>query len=45
MNLHIPTPPRRWQLVITTSEPARAARFWRHALGYVAPPPPAGYPT
>lgn len=45
MNPLVPTPPRRWQLVITTSDPARAAQFWRHALGYVAQPPPTDYPT
>lgn len=32
-----------WQLVVTTEDPARAARFWRAALGYVAQPPPPGH--
>lgn len=34
----------RWQLVITTTDPTRSARFWRHALGYIPQPPPHGYP-
>jgi hypothetical protein len=33
----------RWQLVISTPKPARAARFWCHALSYAPQPPPHGY--
>lgn len=32
-----------WQLVLTTDDPGRAARFWRAALGYVSQPPPSGH--
>lgn len=35
----------RWQLVVTTPQPARAARFWQQALGYAPQPPPIGFPT
>lgn len=36
---------RRWQVVITTEHPARTARFWCRALGYVPQPPPDGHAT
>ncbi len=33
----------RWQLVMTTPDPARAARFWCLALNYTPQPPPDRY--
>ncbi len=34
-----------WTLSVDCADPAVVAAFWARALGYVAPPPPAGHPT
>lgn len=36
---------RQVQITFDCAEPERVARFWCEVLGYVAPPPPAGFPT
>ena len=33
----------RWGLTVDCANPAELAAFWAVALGYVSPPPPAGY--
>lgn len=35
--------PTSFQVVIDCGDPARVARFWAAALGYVLQPPPAGH--
>jgi hypothetical protein len=37
--------PTSFQVVIDCGDPARVARFWAEALGYVLQPPPAGHDT
>jgi hypothetical protein len=34
---------KKFQVTFDCAEPMRVARFWREALGYVAPPAPEGY--
>lgn len=34
---------RQVQVTFDCAEPERVARFWCEALGYVVPPPPAGF--
>lgn len=34
---------KKFQVTFDCAEPVRVARFWRAALGYVAPPAPEGY--
>lgn len=36
---------RQVQITFDCAEPERVARFWCEVLGYVTPPPPAGFPT
>ncbi|MFD7085203.1 VOC family protein [Streptomyces sp. NPDC002181] len=36
---------RQVQVTFDCAEPERVARFWCEVLGYVAPPPPAGFGT
>ncbi|MFB7782987.1 VOC family protein [Streptomyces vinaceus] len=36
---------RQVQITFDCAEPERVARFWCEVLGYVAPPPPAGFAT
>ncbi|MFE5772351.1 VOC family protein [Streptomyces sp. NPDC056485] len=36
---------RQVQITFDCAEPERVARFWCEVLGYVAPPPPAGFDT
>jgi len=33
------------QVTFDCAEPERVARFWCEVLGYVVPPPPAGFAT
>jgi Glyoxalase-like domain len=33
----------RWGLTVDCASPTELAAFWALALGYVSPPPPAGY--
>ena len=37
--------PTRFQLVIDCTDPEPLAHFWATALGYVAEPPPDGFPS
>lgn len=37
--------PTSFQVVIDCGDPARVARFWADALGYVLQPPPDGHAT
>jgi hypothetical protein len=32
-----------WSVTIDCAHPAKLAEFWAPALGYVEPPPPAGF--
>lgn len=34
---------KQFQVTFDCAEPARVARFWCEALGYVEPPPPEGF--
>jgi hypothetical protein len=34
-----------WSVTVDCEDPARLARFWAQALGYVEPPPPDGFDT
>jgi hypothetical protein len=34
---------KQFQVTFDCAEPERVARFWCEALGYVVPPPPAGF--
>lgn len=34
-----------FQIVVDAIEPLKVGAFWRTALGYVAEPPPSGYPS
>ena len=36
---------KQFQVTFDCAEPERVARFWREVLGYVVPPPPAGFAT
>ncbi|MFF3014701.1 VOC family protein [Streptomyces sp. NPDC057939] len=36
---------KKFQVTFDCAEPERVARFWCEVLGYVAPPPPAGFAT
>jgi hypothetical protein len=36
---------RTFQVTFDCTEPERVARFWCEVLGYVVPPPPAGFAT
>jgi hypothetical protein len=36
---------RQFQVTFDRAEPERVARFWCEVLGYVVPPPPAGFAT
>ncbi|MEW2134289.1 VOC family protein [Streptomyces sp. NPDC005435] len=36
---------KQFQVTFDCAEPQRVARFWCEVLGYVAPPPPAGFAT
>jgi len=36
---------RQFQVTFDCAEPERVARFWCEVLGYVVPPPPAGFAT
>ncbi len=36
---------KKFQVTFDCAEPERVARFWCEVLGYVAPPPPEGFPT
>jgi hypothetical protein len=36
---------RQVQVTFDCAEPERVARFWCEVLGYVVPPPPAGFAT
>jgi hypothetical protein len=36
---------KQFQVTVDCAEPERVARFWCEALGYVVPPPPAGFAT
>ncbi|EST32573.1 VOC family protein [Streptomyces niveus] len=33
----------KWTLTIDCAQPTKLAKFWALALGYVEPPPPAGF--
>ncbi|MCK7627400.1 VOC family protein [Streptomyces sp. RS10V-4] len=39
------SPVRKFQVTFDCAEPERVARFWCEVLGYVVPPPPAGFAT
>ncbi|NUR81568.1 MAG: VOC family protein, partial [Dermatophilaceae bacterium] len=34
---------RKFQVTFDCADPERVARFWCEVLGYVVPPPPAGF--
>ncbi|MFI1294330.1 VOC family protein [Streptomyces sp. NPDC020792] len=36
---------KQFQVTFDCAEPERVARFWCEVLGYVVPPPPAGFAT
>lgn len=36
-------PVKQFQVTFDCAEPERVARFWCEVLGYVVPPPPAGF--
>ena len=36
---------RQFQVTFDCADPERVGRFWCHVLGYVEPPPPAGFAT
>ncbi|MFJ6696545.1 VOC family protein [Streptomyces sp. NPDC091272] len=36
---------KKFQVTFDCAEPERVARFWCEVLGYVVPPPPAGFAT
>ncbi|MEU3061699.1 VOC family protein [Streptomyces subrutilus] len=36
---------RQFQVTFDCADPERVARFWCEVLGYVLPPPPAGFAT
>ncbi|MFI6941290.1 VOC family protein [Streptomyces sp. NPDC050418] len=36
---------RKFQVTFDCADPERVARFWCEVLGYVVPPPPAGFDT
>ena len=36
---------KQFQVTFDCKEPERVARFWCEVLGYVVPPPPAGFDT
>ena len=36
---------KQFQVTFDCAEPERVARFWCEALGYLVPPPPAGFAT
>lgn len=36
---------RQFQVTFDCTDPERVARFWCEVLGYVVPPPPAGFDT
>jgi hypothetical protein len=36
---------KQFQVTFDCAEPERLARFWCEVLGYVVPPPPAGFTT
>ncbi|MDH6565707.1 hypothetical protein M2160_000728 [Streptomyces sp. SAI-117] len=36
---------KQFQVTFDSAEPERVARFWCEVLGYVMPPPPAGFAT
>ncbi len=38
-------PVKQFQVTFDCARPERVARFWCEVLGYVVPPPPAGFAT
>lgn len=36
---------KQFQVTFDCAQPERVARFWCEVLGYVAPPPPEGFPS